>query len=67
MEISSYFEFQGNVFYKKSIIECLIEAKNMKAVGYFVHEIIKNGYKSTINSLIQDLPMLLDFQKIDIN
>ena len=39
----------------------------MKAVGYFVHEIIKNGYKSTINSLIQDLPMLLDFQKIDIN
>jgi predicted peroxiredoxin len=52
MEITPYFEFQGNIFYKKSIIECLIEAKNMKAVSYFAHEIIKNGYKMTVNSLI---------------
>lgn len=41
------------------MIECLIEANNIKCVNFLVNEIIKKGNEKTLNLLIQDLPILL--------
>ena len=62
------YDYQSDVFKRKSIIEGLVEAKKLKEVIYLVNEIIKNNQDQiSLNILIQDLPMLLEFQKSDLN
>ena len=62
------YDYQSDVFKRKSIIEGLVEAKKLKEVIYLVNEIIKNNQDQiSLNILIQDLPMLLEFQKVDLN
>ena len=68
MEINIFYDYQSNVYKRISIIECLIDAKKMKEVVYLVNEIITNNSNQlTFNILIQDLPMLLEYSKVDLN
>jgi hypothetical protein len=53
---------------RESIIEAFVQVKKMKELDYLVNSILKNDSDQLkLNLIIQDMPMLLEFKKVNLN